>query len=125
MRVQLTILYRLKKALEADAPYWLSDSLDSAVDLLASEEAGAIAPLREALSVMLYTRAIACCENQADIPTIDRLLAAITKNRKTQISSRAAFLLAAPPGDTQSPSSRTLHRSARATPARGYHLRST
>ena len=80
--VQQTTLYRLKKALEADAPYWLSDSLDSAVDLLASEEAGAIAPLREALAVMLYTRAIACCEKQADIPTIDRLLAAITKIEK-------------------------------------------
>ena len=80
--VQQTTLHRLKKALEADAPYWLADSLDSAVDLLASEESAAIAPLREALSVMLYTRAIACCEKQADIPTIDRLLAAITKIEK-------------------------------------------
>jgi hypothetical protein len=80
--VQQTTLRRLKKALEAEAPYWLADSLDTCVDLLASDEAGAIAPLREALSVMLYTRAIACCEQQADIPTIDRLLAAITKIEK-------------------------------------------
>jgi hypothetical protein len=80
--VQQTTLYRLKKSLQADAPHWLANSLDTAVDLLASEEAGAIAPLREALSVMLYSRAMACCENQADIPTIDRLLSAITKLEK-------------------------------------------
>jgi hypothetical protein len=82
INVQETTLRRLKKALLADAPYWLADSLDTAVDLLASEESAAIAPLRETLSVMLYSRAIACCENQADIPTIDRLLAAITKIEK-------------------------------------------
>jgi hypothetical protein len=80
--VQPTTLYRLKKELEADAPYWLADSLDTAVDLLVSEESAAVAPLREALSVMLYSRAIACCENQANIQDIDRLLAAITKVEK-------------------------------------------
>jgi hypothetical protein len=82
LSVQETTLFRLKKALQADAPYWLADSLDTCVDLLASEESAAVAPLREALSVMLYSRAIACCENQADIASIDRLLSAITKIEK-------------------------------------------
>lgn len=75
-----TTLRRLKALVEnTQFSDWVSDSMNTACDLLDSEEAGEVEPLREALSLMLYSRALYAAKQQALPEDLDRLLSVITK----------------------------------------------
>lgn len=103
-----TTLRRLKALVENTRfSDWVSDSMNTACDLLDSEEAGEVEPLREALSLMLYSRALYAAKQQALPEDLDRLLSVITKIERLK---------------KPSPRSRRSSRTAQAHPVTTRHL---
>jgi hypothetical protein len=91
LEVSPTTLDRLKRTLRnISFQSWVSGAMDTACDLIDSDDGTEVAPLREALSVMLYSRAVAITETNAPIENIDRLLSAITKLEKIKIAAALA-----------------------------------
>jgi hypothetical protein len=80
MAVQSTTLRRLRQLAEnVDAIIWVSDAMDTACDLLDEEEASETAPLRQALTALLYSRALHAAQKQAMPEIIDKLVTTIER----------------------------------------------
>jgi hypothetical protein len=89
LEVQPTTLRRLRALVKnCEVTGWFSDSMDTACDLLADPDTAEVAPLREALRLMLYSRAIYAAKNQADPSAIDKLVTTINKLEKPKTGSR-------------------------------------
>jgi hypothetical protein len=83
MNACATTLRRLKHLFEnTRVTTSVSDAMDTACDLLDSRDAGDVAPLREALSLMLYSRAVEAAQQGANPEILDKLLGVITKIEK-------------------------------------------
>jgi len=89
LEVQPTTLRRLK-SLVLNSAYsgWFSESMDTACDLLENPDTAHAAPLREALTLMLYSRAIAAAKKQAEPATIDRLVTTINRLERRHLRPR-------------------------------------
>jgi hypothetical protein len=83
MDVQPTTLRRLRKFSDnTRVTGWISDAMDTACDILEDEDAGENAPIHQALTAMLYSRALQAAQKQ-DLPeTIDKLVTTIAKMEK-------------------------------------------
>ena len=59
IKVNITTLLRLKSMIDnAELDHWVTEAMDAASDLLHGEAAADVAPLRESLLIMLYSRAL-------------------------------------------------------------------
>jgi len=92
MQVCGTTLRRIKKLVDNSVctTTWVSDAMDTACDLLDAEDAAEVTPLREALGLLLYSRAVRFAEEQAPVEQIDKLLSAITKLEKLKAAATSA-----------------------------------
>jgi hypothetical protein len=89
LEVHPTTLCRLQRMLKNyDVSEWFSESMDTACDLLDNPETAQTASLREALTVMLYSRAVYAAKNQADPSAIDKLVTTINKLETRQPAPR-------------------------------------
>ena len=83
MKVCPTTICRMRDLVEnTHVVVRVAHAMDCASDLLESGEAGDVAPLREALSLILYSRAINAAKNQAAPEVLDKLLSSISKVEK-------------------------------------------
>jgi hypothetical protein len=71
-----------------DLADWLKQSMEAAEDLLDSDAAGDVAPLRETLSLMLYSRTLYAVQKQGSSAEILRLVNTLAKLEK--LGRRAA-----------------------------------
>jgi hypothetical protein len=73
LEVQPTTLRR-RRAVVRNSAYsgWFSESMDTGCDLHDNPDTAQAAPLREALTLMLYFRAIAAAKKQAEPSAIDK-----------------------------------------------------
>jgi hypothetical protein len=88
LEVQPTTLRRLR-ALVRNSAYsgWFSESMDTACDLFDNPDTAQAAPLREALTLMLYSGAIAAAKKQAEPSTIDKLVTTINRLERRHLRS--------------------------------------
>jgi hypothetical protein len=97
-KVHPTTLVRLKRTIEnTQLNHWISGAMDATCDILDEDTSVDPAPLREALGLLLYTRAFTYTREQTNPASIDRLLCALTRleKLKTHIAQRPN-LIAAP-----------------------------
>jgi hypothetical protein len=91
MEVQPTTLRRLRvMAKNSEVGGWFTASVDTACDLLVDPDTAEVAPLREALRLMLYSRAVYATKNQAAPSDIDKLVTTIAKVEKLAAHSQPA-----------------------------------
>lgn len=85
LQVSATTLDRLRAITKnINACQWVNDAMETAEDLLDSDAAAALSPLRESLALMLYSRALRAAEQQADSAELERLVSTIAKLEKTR-----------------------------------------
>lgn len=88
--VNPTTLRRLKRFFEnADAADRIADSMDTASDILNDPAAGQVAPLREALSLLLYSRALEAAKNEAGYVYMESMLNLLTKLERLKPASQS------------------------------------
>lgn len=92
MEVNSTTLFRLRKLADnTRAATWISDAMDTACDILENEDVGENAPIHQALTSLLYSRALHAAQKQAMPETIDKIVTTIAKLEKLKnCSSRAS-----------------------------------
>jgi hypothetical protein len=100
-----TTLCRLRALAKNSQPIaWFSDAMETAQDMIESPDVADVAPLREALSLMLYSRAVYAAKQQATSEQLDKLLSVITKIEKLKSRTshpRQAVPVAPPPAATR------------------------
>ena len=90
LEVGATTLSRLKRFFEnAEAAIRVSRSMETAADILHDPDVGQVAPLREALSLLLYSRALEAAKNEAGYVYMESMLNLLTKLERLKTSSQS------------------------------------